>query len=775
VLVPIGLWLAGTAYLFVLLGAYLRREALRRNMRSLPWRLARPQVRFGDRRLIAELQPLRRLARAAVRSLDIEATVHATAAAGGLLRPHFRQTLIGREFVVLIDRQSRHDHVAEIAHLVVRAFLDANVAIAQFEFAHDPALCRGMRGGETVPLTQLVRSFSDSVFLIFASPDQLFDPVTGEHSTAAATLSQAGMVILLTPSSAGPDAPAARRLATKLGIRSYPMSAEGLRRLSAHLVGSEPHGMSRSADVAPEPHPETALFEFLERRPERWMQRAAPSRQDRSRLRQLLRNALGERAFAWLAATSLFPELRWPLTLSLKSKLQPSDTAGEADPALRTVARLPWFRRGWMPEWVRKALVDSLDPSYRSDVRQAIVAAIDPSKGSAAGELMSVHVDHEGSPSPRDSVRSDRILLDYLLPLLPSDRGWFEVPRGWVASMVQWPLLRLGMISSLGLLLAAFLSVSTLAILPIDECDLYASSAADPLRIGPPIHNDVMREVGSRATTACRSSVERIPSNPRFQYQYYRSLMERRIISEQDREIAQKALAYAESMAYPVAYIGRGYTYHYGEFGTVDHDKAKKFYALAVEKGAINGLVNLAEMYEDEDEYKKAYELRRQYESQGGIYLFGLARMYRDGIFVEADRKQYRETIVECVRRQGPTCFDELGYIYQSGEFGEVDYNTVINLYERALQYGGSAYAAYQLAELYFSGEGMDEPDLNRATYYAVFAKRLEDTYDQLYSDPVALLCEIVGRGEIVWPEGVRPPRFCPMQSNEGSDASATN
>jgi hypothetical protein len=64
--------------------------------------------------------------------------------------------------------------------------------------------------------------------------------------------------------------------------------------------------------------------------------------------------------------------LEWPLTLSLGKALVPP---AEFEPLLRKMVRLPWFRRGSMPGWLRSALV-AIDPSLRKRVRSLLAARL---------------------------------------------------------------------------------------------------------------------------------------------------------------------------------------------------------------------------------------------------------------------------------------------------------------------------------------------------------------------------------------------------------------
>src|SRR5262249_27145568 len=118
-------------------------------------------------------------------------------------------------------------------------------------------------------------------------------------------------------------------------------------------------------------------------RPGRWL---APTPQDDAtyhRLRAELqayfkddRGGFDETAFWWLAACAVYPAVRWDLTvyLGLRLRAMPSNSAADRglrlyteDRALR-LAELPWFRSGFMPNWLRRRLFAELPETMRAQV-----------------------------------------------------------------------------------------------------------------------------------------------------------------------------------------------------------------------------------------------------------------------------------------------------------------------------------------------------------------------------------------------------------------------
>ena len=370
VLVP---WLLLPAFIFWAyrnLVAQLKRDALRESLRALDWQLGADTVRFGDRRLIGTLQPLRKLPRGYVRIIDGEQTALASAAAGGLLQPRYRNIPVPTDFVALIDRQSARDHLADFNRLVCSALTDAGVNVEILEFDKDPSVCRAPRSGEFLRLETVVERFSGAILLVFGDANQLVEPTSGRLLPAVTRLHDSQRAILMTPHHDAALSSLEISLSRRLGMRVLRTDPSEMARLVQMLLGEAARpGLNRSHLESHE-NATDPLRDFIEERPERWLQAARPNPSDRARLGQLLRDSLGARSMKWLGATTVYPELRWPITLSMQTVGdRPGALAGHADSDLLSLCRLPWFRRGWMPEWVRDLVQQSLTVPERDSVR----------------------------------------------------------------------------------------------------------------------------------------------------------------------------------------------------------------------------------------------------------------------------------------------------------------------------------------------------------------------------------------------------------------------
>ena len=102
----------------------------------------------------------------------------------------------------------------------------------------------------------------------------------------------------------------------------------------------------------------------------RWLDRNEPPPDIAEKLVRQLSDYLGPRGFAWLCACAVYPEITWGLTLRV---------AGDAIDysALPSLARLPWFRHAFMPDWLRRLLVARLPPDAGERLRVDLAGLLD--------------------------------------------------------------------------------------------------------------------------------------------------------------------------------------------------------------------------------------------------------------------------------------------------------------------------------------------------------------------------------------------------------------
>ena len=173
-------------------------------------------------------------------------------------------------------------------------------------------------------------------------------------------------------------------------------------------------GRSGTAPVLP------ALFETGD---ELWIEPCAPSSPDVVRALDLLMTALGPDAWYWLSACALYPEISYPLTVALGRLLKGEHgepVAAHLDVAV--LARLPWFRHAYMPDWLRSSLISTLSQGQLVEARavldQILVSGLlgstdgGPSLSVAEPRPGVGRMTGDGSSRRDTAVTQDRVYLD---------------------------------------------------------------------------------------------------------------------------------------------------------------------------------------------------------------------------------------------------------------------------------------------------------------------------------------------------------------------------
>ena len=98
----------------------------------------------------------------------------------------------------------------------------------------------------------------------------------------------------------------------------------------------------------------------------------------------MLDDYLEEDGVHLLTAMAAYPQLHWGLTRLLDLSLFPEPAADARERRLLKVARLPWSRSGWLPDWLRAALLERLDrPAWRA-LRRLYRELLRPEGGAGA-------------------------------------------------------------------------------------------------------------------------------------------------------------------------------------------------------------------------------------------------------------------------------------------------------------------------------------------------------------------------------------------------------
>lgn len=367
-----GLFGAGPAAVLLGLALSLYRRYGRRPLALRKWR-TRKKVKTehlvvkGASEKLTRLLSLRRAAQELRRhrplnahDLDVNRTVEETVRRG-LFTPTYTNRKSSPEYLVLIDRANFSDQQARLATEVIRHLGKNSVFIDNYYFQGDPRICR--KDGpkpQNWTLKELAAKHPEHYLLIFTHMAGMFNPLTGRPQPWIESFSPWAMRAVLT-SEAEPG-----------GYREWVLKAAGFivapaDKVGIGLVGEAIHtgaiGRRRDRDQI-KPLPEMLLW-----RPGRWVEEAPPSPSALKELRQQLKSFLGDEGYFWLSACAVYPMLYWDITLYLGHHLISQDRFEEKFSAL---VRLPWFRHGSMPDWLREFLIGGLSKDEERSIRRAL-------------------------------------------------------------------------------------------------------------------------------------------------------------------------------------------------------------------------------------------------------------------------------------------------------------------------------------------------------------------------------------------------------------------
>jgi MFS family permease len=389
---------------------YRRRLVLQKQQTRVAPLLHRITVRgaaeqlFQSSRFRRVIQELRRHRQVQARELNIPASVRATIRQGGLFTPAYSTRRTAPEYLMLIDRASIHDGQAHFGEELARRLEAGGVFIDRYYFQGDPRTCyRPKPVSRSVTLADLAARYPEHRLLIFGDSKSFFDPFTGAPHRWLELFEHWEVHALFTP-----EAPAQWGY-QELALAEYkflilPADETGFAALSESLHTGFTPVVNGNGSAPPFP-------ELIAERPKRWLERHPPHSAMVERMCRQLRAYLGDDGWYWLSACAVYPQVTWDITLYLGLRLFGSWEA-IADRLLALV-RLPWFRYGTMPDWLREQLIGSLTKEQEQKVRGVI------------DELLRNALKHPG----------EAISLEVAVTQQPQSPGWW---RSAVKHVRQW-------------------------------------------------------------------------------------------------------------------------------------------------------------------------------------------------------------------------------------------------------------------------------------------------------------------------------------------------
>ncbi|MEO8938642.1 MAG: hypothetical protein ABI277_12810 [Burkholderiaceae bacterium] len=382
---------------------------------------AAKRLLFIDSGLSHHFQALRRHAEIPSDAIDVQRTLRATIRAGGRVELRYGTRRRLPDYLLLVDRISVDDHLGSLADVVMKRMTVEQVPFTCYEFHGDPRRARlhatHAAGHRVADLSDLAALHGDHPLVLFTDADRFFIGTSDRPHAWLTQLLEWPMTIIFTTK---PRNEWARReqCLQALGFALMPATSSGIAGFADLLRGG-----NRETAPLPGRTDTRRLWQLLGARPDRWIRSTPPDQKDIERLVGGLQDALSPAAFTVLCATAVFPAISAEVTLWLADRLIHAGEAPFDEASFCQLARLPWLRRGSMPDWLRAALIDRLGSDRQAEVRDLCFQLLRPA--SRAGENFQLEIARNDQPvwiatllavlrHDRESVLRDQLFLGFV-------------------------------------------------------------------------------------------------------------------------------------------------------------------------------------------------------------------------------------------------------------------------------------------------------------------------------------------------------------------------
>ena len=350
------------------------------------------------------------------RDLDVVETVKETVHHGGMFTPVFSKRKVTPEYLILIDRSTAGDQQAAFIDNLLDQ-LESDELFTRYYFDRDPRICFPDNPVlKPRSLYTLARAYPGHRLLIFSEGYGFFNPVSGDVSEWVDQLDEWPNRFLFVSADEHQMNYRLPLLAERLLV--LPASVQGLVDMRTYLQGEQVLPSPSDTNRAPFPA-------LLHSRPLRWIEPDAPPRERVDAMLKEVEAYLGPNGYRLLAACAIYPQMLWKLTVNLAYFLKDEKGDTLLDTAtLASLARLPWFRHNYMPDWLRLRLIKELTAREEQEIRVVLLSLLNKAVLDPHGRSdLSVAMEHPKSLQEvtnallrqlRGRVESDHPLKDYV-------------------------------------------------------------------------------------------------------------------------------------------------------------------------------------------------------------------------------------------------------------------------------------------------------------------------------------------------------------------------
>ena len=312
-------------------------------------------------------QQMRRRKEVVIQELAIQETIIQTVHSAGVFSPMLTTRKVVPEYLVLIDRTTISDQQTAYINDLIDC-LETNEIITRYYFDNDLRLCLADSFNiNPMSPSNLVRKYPSHRLLIFSNGDGFFDPITGNLTDWTEQFYKwpHRFIFVL---------PTVDRVSYKLSMLAkmfviLPATTSGLAEMITYF--------HEKTAVPTETHQFASFPKMLRNRPLRWIERDSPDKMQVDNMLNSVKAYLGPTGYHCLIACAFYPEMFWKLTVNLVFHLKDikKESVTQVN-ILASLARLPWFRHNYMPDWLRLRLIKDLSGKEERHIRLLILALL---------------------------------------------------------------------------------------------------------------------------------------------------------------------------------------------------------------------------------------------------------------------------------------------------------------------------------------------------------------------------------------------------------------
>ncbi|WP_235678418.1 GUN4 domain-containing protein [Cylindrospermopsis curvispora] len=321
--------------------------------------------------------------------LDVEKTIDAFFQRGRWLEPIYRNSAAIPEYLFLVERTSYRDHQSKFVAEMIEQLKNDGVYVETYFYDEDPRICFSSdEHNSPLKLHQIATKYSQHYLILVSDTEKLFSSITGELEPWVNQLLDWENRVILTPKLV--ENYSYEKFVLAQDFLILPATPTGLQVLSQRLRQQIATNHYLTTETA------SPLPESLRLRPLHWIERNSPPTKDIDAMLVSLEEYLGKNNFYWLGACAVFPQLHWNITVYLGNTLKTETGHSLLEVgSLTKLARLPWLRYGYMPDWLRSLLIAKLTNEQKHTIRTVfkdlLVTAVQGSEGRLQLEIGKKH------------------------------------------------------------------------------------------------------------------------------------------------------------------------------------------------------------------------------------------------------------------------------------------------------------------------------------------------------------------------------------------------